>query len=313
MRLAPICLFTYNRLAETEQTIEHLKRNFLAKQSELFIFSDSYKNEKSKSKVEAVRDYIRTVDGFKSVTIFEMSANMGLANSIISGVSKIIKKYGKAIVLEDDLITSSNFLDYMNQSLDYYESNSKVFSIAGYSIKVNTPTDFKSDVYFKGRATSWGWATWEDRWNSVDWELKDIDTFFKSRKQKRHLRKHGDDLLKILKDYTKGRNDSWAIRFAYNQIKGNKVSVAPVISKVRNIGFGDDATHCKAVYNRDKVLFDISGRRQFNLTPAVHTEPQIERQLRLHSSKFQRAVGKILNYFIRKKIINSKSNVQYVK
>ncbi|WP_430972678.1 sugar transferase [Sunxiuqinia rutila] len=313
MRLAPICLFTYNRLAETEQTIEYLKNNFLAKQSELFIFSDSYKNEQSKPKVKAVRDYIRTVDGFKSVTIFEMSTNLGLANSIISGVSKIIKKYGKAIVLEDDLITSSNFLDYMNQSLDYYEFNSKVFSIAGYSIKVNTPADFKSDVYFKGRATSWGWATWEDRWNSVDWELNDINAFFKSRKQKRHLRKHGDDLLKILRDYTKGRNDSWAIRFAYNQIKSNKVSVAPVISKVRNIGFGGDATHCKAVYNRDKILFDVSGKRQFNLTPKVHSEPKIERQLRLHSSKPQRALGKILNYLIRKKIISSIGNIRYVK
>ncbi len=310
---APICLFTYNRLAETVQTIEYLKKNFFAQQSELFIFSDSYKDEKSRHKVEAVRNYIRTVDGFKSIHIFEMQTNMGLAKSIISGVNKVITEYGKVIVLEDDLITSTNFLDYMNQALDYYEDNSKVFSVAGYSIKVTPPDNFKSDVYFKGRATSWGWATWKDRWQSVDWQLKDIDVFLSSNSRKRKMRRHGDDLLKMLSDHIKGRNDSWAIRFAYNQIKGNKLTVAPIISKVRNIGFGGEATHCKAVYSRDKVLFDISGKRDFSFAAKTQLEPIIERQLRLHSSKFQRAIGKVLNYLISKKIIKNISNVEYVE
>lgn len=114
--LAPICLFTYNRLEKTKQTINALKKNFLANQSHLIIFSDGAKDYKTKHEVNSVRRFLYTIDGFKSVEIIESPINQGLGESITNGVTKVIDNYGKVIVLEDDLYTTPNFLDYMNQA-----------------------------------------------------------------------------------------------------------------------------------------------------------------------------------------------------
>ena len=112
--LAPVCLFTYNRLAETKKTIEALQQNFLATETNVFIFSDYPKNDSAKYAVTAVRSYIKNVTGFKSVTVIERDENFGLAKSIKMGVSQVIKEFGRVIVLEDDLLTSQNFLNFMN-------------------------------------------------------------------------------------------------------------------------------------------------------------------------------------------------------
>lgn len=116
---APILLFTYNRLSETKQTVEALQKNYLASQSKLFIFSDGAKNFRDVQKVKDVREYIGSIDGFKSVKVFESTENKGLANSIIIGVTKIITEYGRVIILEDDLISTPNFLNFMNEALSF--------------------------------------------------------------------------------------------------------------------------------------------------------------------------------------------------
>ena len=65
MKLAPICLFVYNRLEESKLTVAALQNNFLASESELFIFSDG-PNIDNENKVDSVRAYINTITGFKS-------------------------------------------------------------------------------------------------------------------------------------------------------------------------------------------------------------------------------------------------------
>ena len=134
--IAPICLFTYNRLEETIQTVAALKNNFLANKSELFIFSDGAKNKNVEQKIKQVRKYLKTITGFKNITIYESSKNKGLANSIIDGVTKIIETYGKIIVLEDDLVTSPNFLNFMNQALEFYHYNNRIYSVSGYTLNL---------------------------------------------------------------------------------------------------------------------------------------------------------------------------------
>src|SRR3989338_525512 len=131
MKLAPITVFVYNRPWHIKQTIESLKKNKEAKKSDLFIFSDGPKNEDDQKKVDEVRKYIKKVNGFKMVTIIERQKNLRLANSIIAGVTEIINKYGKIIVLEDDLIASPYFLKFMNKGLDLYKKEERVASIHG--------------------------------------------------------------------------------------------------------------------------------------------------------------------------------------
>ena len=143
--IAPIVLFVYNRPYHTKRTIEALQDNTLAKDSELFIFSDAPKSKTSIDDVLAVREIIKEVDGFKKVTVVQRDTNWGLANSIVDGVTDIVNRYGKVIVVEDDMITAKCFLEYMNDSLDKYADAKNVFSISGFTYE---DSDTIESTYF---------------------------------------------------------------------------------------------------------------------------------------------------------------------
>lgn len=260
--LSPICLFTYNRLEETKKTIAALQQNFLASESELFIFSDGWKSEEGRKIIEEVRVFLKTIKGFKKITIFESPINKGLANSIISGVTKIIEEHGKIIVLEDDLITSPNFLDFMNQALDFYENNERIFSISGFSLNLPSLKDEKNDYYVGYRASSWGWGTWKKEWKGVDWQVKDYINFIQSKELKKKFKRGGSDLPRMLKNQMNGTIDSWAIRWCYQEFKNDQFTLFPIKSKVESIGFGSLATHTKKT-TRFNTNLDRTNQRRF--------------------------------------------------
>jgi hypothetical protein len=244
--IAPICLFTYNRLVETKQTIEALKLNFMASSSDLFIFSDGPKIANSKPKVEEVRQYLRSIDGFRSIEIFESNINKGLANSIIEGVTMIVKKYGKVIVLEDDLVSSPNFLSFMNQSLDFYYNDKRIQSINGYSLLLPS---LNKDVYFQIRPFPWGWATWSDRWEKEIFDKQKLKFLVKSDRLilKEFKKVCGDDISEMLLDSLENRNDSWYVRWTFDHFRRKNYSVFPNESYIQNIGHNLHSTHCKGI------------------------------------------------------------------
>src|SRR4030042_4593213 len=174
---SPIILFVYKRLLHTTQTVEALQRNQYADKSDLFVFSDGPKNESETKIVQQVRSYIRSISEFKNTKVFEREKNMGLAASIISGVTTMLELYDKVIVVEDDVLTSPNFLTFMNSALNTYEQNGKIFSVSGYSYIFNFPKNYKLDIFLTPRASSWGWGTWKDRWEKVDWTVSDFEQF----------------------------------------------------------------------------------------------------------------------------------------
>jgi len=259
--LAPIIIFTYRRVIN--QTIESLCTNTLAKDSDLYIFSDGNKNEKDLGDVQEVRRHLQTIKGFKSIKIMESPTNKGLANSITDGVSSVMHTYGKVIVLEDDLIVANDLLDYMNDALDFYKSDEKIWSISGYGPTLPCLDNDSDDVYLSPRGSSWGWATWKDRWDKVDWEVKDFDSF----KQDKHLQNKfnlaGNDMYKMLELQMLGVIDSWAIRNFYSQFKHTAYTIYPKKSKIINNGFSDNkgvhtgGAHSKWVVplNHDKINF----------------------------------------------------------
>ncbi len=244
--LAPLVIFVYKRPDVTRQMLDAISRNTLAGQTDVFVFCDGYKNDAEQESVKAVRDIVHDFakcNYFKSMTIKESPKNHGLANSIISGVTEIIHKYGRVIVLEDDLLTSRNFLNFMNDCLDFYEDDDSVWSIGGTLKKLKSLENYKKDVYACYRVGSWGWATWLERWNRVDWEVSDYDEFMKSRQKKKLFNRGGSDLTGMLRAQHEGRIDSWAVRWGYQASKENMVSIFPRKSLVKNIGFGAGATH----------------------------------------------------------------------
>lgn len=260
---APILLFTYKRLETLKQTVEALKNNFLASESNLYIFSDAGKTEADTIIVSDIRSYLKTIKGFKKVEIFEAEVNLGLANSIISGVSKIVNLYGKVIVLEDDLRTTPNFLSYMNACLVQYESSEKVFSISGYSFNLGKDKNGIEDSYFLNRGWSWGWATWKNKWNDVDWKVSDYDKFSNDISSRKRFAQGGSDLNKMLDSQMTGKLDSWAIRWFYHQFKINGLTLYPVYSKVYNEGFDSNATHTTGSSSRYNPLLDNTHKTEY--------------------------------------------------
>jgi len=292
MSLAPIVIFTYKRLETLKSAIDALKKNILASESELIIFSDAALNEKDKQPVANVREYIRNIQGFKTITIYESSENKGLAMSIIDGVTKVVDKFGKIIVLEDDLIVSSNFLSFMNQSLDYFQDKMTVFSVAGYTTPINKP---KGDIYFTMRASSWGWATWRNRWNNVDWSIKEYQALKKDKRFKVSFNRMGSDMYKMLNDQIEGRINSWAIRWCFDQYLRQAFTVYPTISKVINIGTGGDATHTKDKFNRFRTNLDKSENTEFKLNPKIELDEYYLRQFCRQFSVLTRIKYRLLN------------------
>lgn len=236
---APVILFVYNRIDHTKRIIESLSKCPEAKDTELFIFSDGAKNQDSAGKVQEVREYISSEpikSMFQNVNIKMAEQNKGLANSVISGVAEVITRYGQAIVVEDDNEVSVNFIRYMNDALDFYKDNKKIWCIGGHSLKINFPKDYDKEIFMLDRGSSYAWATWADRWNLIDWEIKDYDTFIKDRSAKRRFSESGNDRVDMLTSQHLGLIDSWAIRFTYNAFKNNMFFILPRISLVLNKG-----------------------------------------------------------------------------
>ena len=296
MEKAPIILFAYIRLDTLQKTVLALQNNYLATQSDLFVFVDGPKNEEQKQKQKLLIEFLQSIDGFKSVHIEYSEVNKGLDPSIIAGVSSVIDKYGRAIVLEDDIVTTPNFLDYMNQALKTYESNKKVMSVSGFGLEVLKPKDYIADVYLFGRSTSWGWATWKDRWDSVDWNIRDWNQFKTDKKEiQRFKETGGSDMFSMLESCMDG-GGMWDIRFCYNMFKQNRYSLIPFLSKVENVGFNELATHCKTVkYNRFKYILDTTKKRTFNMPDNLRLNQTIVKSRLKYQSLALRIYSKIRN------------------
>jgi hypothetical protein len=258
---APICLFTYSRLNETRKTIEALQRNYIASESDLFIYSDGPKNFQDEKKVNEVREYIQSITGFKSVKIIESLENMGLAASIINGVTKILIKHESIIVLEDDLICSRNFLNFMNQALVFYRDSPNIQSVNGYSFYLSNNNQ---EVYFQNRTGSWGWATWSNCWKPDIFNKERIKSVINANPGilNEFKKKCGADLSKMLRDSLCEKRDSWYVRWAFDHFINKHYAVFPSHSFINNIGHNEDATNCKGInsyislpVNQDKIEF----------------------------------------------------------
>ncbi|ADY53737.1 hypothetical protein Pedsa_3201 [Pseudopedobacter saltans DSM 12145] len=258
--LAPIALFVYNRPEHTLKTLNSLRENRLASKSRLYIFADGPKNDLVKEGVEQVRQIVSKIEGFLEVTIKENEHNLGLANSVISGVSSILANHDNIIVLEDDLVTSPDFLNFMNEALNFYKKKEEVFSISGYSYPLASLKKANYSAYFSHRGSSWSWGIWSDRWKSIDWDIEDRDILIKDKQLQNQFNKTcGPDMSGMLIRQLDGRIDSWAIRFAYSSFKQRKLHVLATKNKVNNIGHDNSGTHSPKTtkYNVKLVSEDV--------------------------------------------------------
>lgn len=277
MCYAPIVVFTYNREHHLKETLRALNRCELQDKTDLYFFSDGPKNTIDVECVENVRKVIDEFEKdslFRSITVYKSELNRGLSASIIDGVTKIINRYSRIIVLEDDLIVSCKFLVYMNEALDYYQKCTKIWSISGYSFSLPAFNDYNHDIFLSWRGCSWGWSTWKDRWNTVDWNIKDYRRFVFSPLRRIRFNRGGTDLSSMLDRQMQGLINSWAVRWCYAQSKQNKLTVYPVLSQLVNAGLDGSGTHSQSsdrdIYSTSTAInsdFEIN----FDLPPVDRT------------------------------------------
>lgn len=301
-KLSPIVLFVYNRLGHTQLTLEALQNNILAKDSDLYIYSDAARDSNSKIEVNKVRDFLVDINGFKSVTVVRRNTNYGLAKSIISGVTNLINKHGRVIVLEDDLITSPYFLNYMNEALDTYEHRADIFSVTGFSFPLSTMKTLSSsidEVYLNVRPMSWSWATWSNRWSDVDWKVSDFKRFSSDRTAIKEFNKGGTDLSNMLDRQMKGKLDSWYIRWSYYAYKIRGYTVYPRISFVNNIGHDDTGVHCVSNINQVFTHNELNESRKINMQKNIRLNQLIVGEF---NDKFNLSVKSKVKQSIRRMI-----------
>jgi hypothetical protein len=255
--LSPIVLFVYNRPGHTKLTIEALKKNRLAGDSKLFIYSDGPKDGRAVNKVKEVRDYLKQINGFKEIVIVERDKNWGLANSIIDGVTTLVNEYGSLIVLEDDLVTSPYFLNFMNDGLNIYRDDEIVASIHGYLYPIKHPVP---DSFFIKGADCWGWATWDRAWKLFEKDgAKLLEKLINDDRQKEADFNNNYGYTRMLKKQINGEIDSWAIRWYMSSFLQNKLTLYPGVSHVANIGMDNSGVHngTSSIFNVEVTNLNI--------------------------------------------------------
>lgn len=259
MTYAPIALFTYNRADHTQKAVESLLQNAEAKDSELFIFSDGPKNEKAVEGVMNNREYIHEVKelegiAFKTVTIIEREKNWGLADNLIAGITELTNKYGRVIVVEDDLIVSPFFLKYMNDALEKYKDEYRVASIAAF---LNPVDGDVPNTFFLRYFACWGWATWKRGWDLFVNDDRELLKQLRWKKNDFNIGGTGP-FYGILYCDKVGLNNSWAIRFYASQFLAGKLQLFPGRTMAIQSGMDGTGTHSgfSSVYDNMKLSLE---------------------------------------------------------
>lgn len=245
VRYYPVVIFCYNRPKHLQTTLLSLKKTTETANTPLFVFSDGPASEKEKEAVNDVHTIIDNIDGFKDVTVKKQALNIGLANSVIEGVSEVLRQHEACIVLEDDLELSPFFLRYMNEALYHYKNDKKVFSVSGYCPPIKIPPDFPHEAFRFPRINSWGWGTWRDRWEKVDWNVQNFGSFITDPNQVKKLEQQGKDLPVMLLKQQTGKTHSWAVRFNQACFELGMTNIYPVQSLVQNRGADSSGTNMK--------------------------------------------------------------------
>lgn len=302
--LAPIALFVYNRLAHTRQTVEALLKNVLAGESDLIIFSDASKKPEAALAVLEVREYIKTISGFKSVIIIERNENWGLVKSIISGVSEVVSAYGKIIVLEDDIVTSSAFLTFMNNALDYYQNQEKVWHISGWNYPINS--EGLEDVFFWRGMNCWGWATWADRWANFEKNPHRLIEQWTD-EQKYHFDLDGSGIFwqQVISN-SKGKINTWAIFWYATIYQKNGLCLNPILNFVDNIGHDGSGVHCGNTGER--VPITVNPTAQINFPNDICESDRAVARIQVYYRALKRpfivrVINKMSRILIKKNVI----------
>lgn len=300
---APVIVFAYNRADHLQKTLTALGNNTLARETEIFVFIDGPKTEKGKLATQQVIDCVKQFESgfFSSIQMMVAEKNKGLAVSVIEGATKIINQYGKVIVLEDDSVSTPDYLSFMNQALEFYEQDKNVWSIGGFTIPMCLPEDYQKDIIATQRVSSCAWATWKDRWEKIDWSDKPYKKFHFSIGRRKKFNAWGNDRSGMYDDQMNGRINSWAIRFDYAMFMNQASNIIPRESLIENIGIDGSGTHSLAS-EQERFHVELSKTSEWKFE-TIERDERIRKEFckPFHTSLLNRMKRFVGNLLYRKK------------
>lgn len=249
---APIVIFAYRRPEHLRRTLSSLMQCEGFGSSPVIVYGDGPKTAEEIAGVEATRRLARDMLGTAAEYHFS-DTNQGLSRSIIGGVSAVTRRFGRAIVIEDDLLLSPGFLTYMNTALDRYAADRTVLQISGYMFDV---AEFvkRRDALFLPLTVSWGWATWRRAWDAFDPEAPGWEMLRGDGELRRRFNLDGAyDYASMLEDQMAGRSDSWAVRWYWTVFRAGGLVLFPPRSLVDNTGMDGSGTHGRGRLTRFAV------------------------------------------------------------
>lgn len=254
---AAVIVFAYCRKDKLQKCLEYLEKNDRTNRMDLHIFSDGEKGDKDRGKVNEVREFLDIYtekSKFKKVFLYKSKRNKGLATSIIEGVSEIVNRYGKVIVVEDDLLVSKDFLEFMNDALEYYEDKKEYGSISAYTYPFKELEEYDKDIFATRKGESWGWGTWKDRWEKVDWQVETFAEYMTNPEMRQEFDSIEFGLDAMLIQQMKSNIDSWAVRWCYHLYRNKLLTIYPKMSRATNIGFDNTGVHCEVTNKYDNDI-----------------------------------------------------------
>jgi len=253
--------------------------NKLATESELYVFSDAPKPG-DEEKVKSVRNYLKSVQGFKCVNIIEREEN-GFVRNYSDGIHMLLDQFGKTIFLEEDIVTASGFIRFVNEALDFYENDDHVFSICGYTPPIEIPKGYKKDVFLSLRFYAWGFGIWKDRYDKIIVDLNEDQFRYltNDRKKLKRTLSIGRDYFTLIKMVKNGELDALDVKIFFTEIMSSKYNISPTISLVQNIGFDGSGLHCPESSRFDTDL--MRSKEKLRLEHLNHPNKSIHRSIRV--------------------------------
>ena len=293
-----IAIFCYKRAYKLKASIEALLKNPEAASMDIIFFSDGFKNFNDKPGVLETRAYIDSITGFRSVIKHYREKNFSTGPNFETGLKYLAANYEQFIVVEDDLVVTSNYISYMLQALEFYKNQQTVFCITGYVFPIKAK-DYLYDTIIYKRFCSYGWAGWADRMPKVIWDLGELNNLIETSVNfKKRLNNEGLDLFRMLKKQIKGIISTWDIQMQVHVAENRLKVVYPVISKVSNIGFDNESTNTFGI-DYLKTPLDKGEKKNFNFCPETFIVPELEKQIKKPYGLKALATRKIINEGIK--------------
>lgn len=252
MTQAAIIIFCFNRPDSLSRLLTSISGCAEASATPIYVFIDGPRHDNEAVCVNATRAVAQRFD-HPNTKIIQRKTNLGLKQSLTTGISEVMEHYDSAIILEDDLILGPHALTYFLRGLDIYQQHPQVVSICGYAIGAGTPGS--DDACFMPMTHPWGWATWKDRWQAHTANtLPNVPAGSPSYRTAMNvfgLR----DYRGMLKIAQKQMVSSWWIYWQLNAVQRHGLSLFPSQSHVRNNGISETGTHSSRL-NFLRYLFD---------------------------------------------------------